>query len=168
MGAGGDDMFAGANDLSRIGDMVCTNLMFNGFNGVQTSLAVFACPCGCTVDGMESSVVNPMWGASMTSPSSFVPIAGVGLGEHLDFDGSVQRARRLYSVGPTAQFFLDGDFDLLVDYDLVSRAAGQTHLLMSVRDPGAVMGIQTSTSSASSSPTARATTRPCSAACRRT
>lgn len=142
MGAGGDDMFAGANDLSRIGDMVCTNLMFNGFNGVQTSLAVFACPCGCTVDGMESSVVNPMWGASMTSPSSFVPIAGVGLGEHLDFNGSVQQLG-LYSVGPTAQFFLDGDFDMLVDYDLVSAPPGQTHLLMSVRDPGAVMSIQT-------------------------
>lgn len=142
MGAGGDDMFAAVGDLARSGDMVCTNLSFPGFSGVQTSLAVFACPCGCTVDSMESSAVNPMWGASSTSPSSFVPLAGVGLGEHLDFNGSLQQLG-LYSVGPTAQFFLDGDFDMLVDYDLVSAPPGQTHLLMSVRDPGAVMSVQT-------------------------
>jgi hypothetical protein len=143
MGAGGDDLsFAGADFSGAGGDMLCTNRMFNGFNGVQNALVTFACPCGCTVDAMESTVVNPMWGATKTSGSNFAPIAGVGLGEDLHYSGTLEQLG-LYSVGPTAQFFLDGDFDMLVDYDLVSAPPGQMHLLMSVRDPGAVQSIQT-------------------------
>jgi hypothetical protein len=142
MSAGGDDLSSAGADFAGAGDMPCVNRMFNGFNGVQTTLAVFACPCGCTVDGMESSVLNPMWGATKTSGSNFAPIAGVGLGEDLHYSGNLETLG-LYSVGPTAQFFLDGDFDMLVDYDLVSTPPGQTHLLMSVRDPGAVQSIQT-------------------------
>jgi len=130
---GGTCTFTGAAFFAL--PSVCTS-------SVQTSLAVFACPCGCTVDGMEANVVNPMWGATKTSGSNFVPIAGVGLGEDLHYTGTVEQLG-LYSVGPTAQFFLDGDFDMLVDYDLVSVPPGQTHLLMSVRDPGAVQSIQT-------------------------
>ena len=142
MSAGGDDQsFAGA-DFAGAGDLPCTNRMFNGFNGVQTSLVVFACPCGCTVDAMESTVTNPMWGATKTAGSTFAPIAGVALGEDLHYSGTVAQLG-LYSVGPTAQFFLDGDFDMLVDYDLVSTPPGESHLLMSVRDPGAVQSIQT-------------------------
>ena len=142
LGVGGDDLSAvGGSDLAG-GDMSCVNQLFNGFNGVQTSLVYFMCPCGCTIDAMESSAVNPMWGATHTTNSSFVPIAGVGLGEDLHFSGSVEQLG-LYSIGPTAQFYLDGDFDLRVDYDLVSAPPGQTHLLIGVRDPGAVMSIQT-------------------------
>jgi hypothetical protein len=138
----GDDASASNPDFVVAGDMPCANRLFPGFNGVQTSLAFFGCPCGCTVDAMESAVVNPMWGASHTANSNFAPIAGVGLGEDLHYSGSVEQLG-LYSVGPTAQFFLDGDFDLLVDYDLVSAPPGETHLVVSVRDPGTVQGIQT-------------------------
>lgn len=144
LGAGGDDLSADGRDLSGLtGDLICSNTSFNGFSGIPTSLAVFACPCGCTVDGMNSSVVNPMWGASHSPSSSFAPMAGIGLGEHLHFDGSSTfEFGALYSVGPTGQFFLDGDFDILIDYDLVSPPPGEMHLLMSVRDPGTVQGIQ--------------------------
>ena len=48
--------------------------------------------------------------------------------------------RRALLAGPTAQFFLDGDFDMLVDYDLVSPPPGETHLVLSVRNPGASRG----------------------------
>jgi hypothetical protein len=142
MGAGGDDLFFGGVDFAG-GDLLCSYRSFNGFIGVPTSLVVFDCPCGCTVDGMESSVVNPMWGQSHSPSSSFAPIVGTALGEELHFDGSSGfEFDALYSVGPTAQFFLDGDFDMLVDYDLVSPPPGETHLVVSVRDPGTVMGIQ--------------------------
>jgi hypothetical protein len=141
LGAGGDDQSLSGADFAG-GDLSCINRSFNGFVGVQTSLAVFDCPCGCTVDGMESSVVNPMWGATKTANSNFAPIAGVALGEDLHYAGSVEQLG-LYSVGPTAQFFLDGDFDLLVDYDLVTSPPGQTHVLIGVRDPGVVQSIQT-------------------------
>ncbi len=134
---------AGVPDLSVTGDLLVCNALFNGFNGVQTTPATFACPCGCIVDSMESSVVNPMWGASHSSKSSFAPIAGVALGEQLDWDGTSSfEYGSLYSVGPTAQFFLDGDFDMLLDYDLVSAPPGETHLVLSVRDPGSVQGLQ--------------------------
>jgi hypothetical protein len=145
---GGRDMSAGgggsggADDLAVSGDLISCNRTFNGFPGVQTSPAFFACPCGCTIDSMDAAVVNPMWGASHTSNSGFAPMAGVGLGEDLHYAGSLE-VLGLYSVGPAAQFFLDGDFDLLVDYDLVSAPPGQSHLLIGVRDPGVVQGIQT-------------------------
>ena len=140
MSAGSGDLIFGGVDLAG-GDLLCSYRSFNGFVGAQTSLAVFDCACGCTVDGMESSAVNPIWGASHTPSSSFAPIAGVGLGEDLHYNGSLEQLG-LYSVGPTAQFFLDGDFDLLIDYDLVSPPPGETHLVVSVRDPGTVQGIQ--------------------------
>jgi hypothetical protein len=142
LGAGGDDQGTGGGSDLAGRDLLTCNRMFNGFNGVQTSLAVFECTCGCVVDGMESSVLNPMWGATKTANSNFAPLAGVALGEDLHYAGSVEQLG-LYSVGPTAQFFLDGDFDLLVDYDLVSSPPGQTHVLIGVRDPGVVQSIQT-------------------------
>lgn len=142
LGAGGDDLSASGIDLAGTGDMTCIFRSFNGFNGVQTQPAFFDCACGCTIDAMESSVVNPMWGATKTANSNFAPIAGVALGEDLHYAGNVEQLG-LYSVGPTAQFFLDGDFDMSIDYDLVTAPPGQTHLLMSVRDPGAVQSIQT-------------------------
>lgn len=141
LSAGGGGQGGGV-DLSVTGDLISCGRAFNGFNGVQTSTAFFACPCGCTIDSMEASVVNPMWGATHTPNSSFAPIAGVALGEQLRFAGSVEQLG-LYSVGPTAQFYLDGDFDLRLDYDLVTAPPGQTHLIVSVRDPGAVQSIQT-------------------------
>lgn len=141
MMAGGDDLSSSAFDLAGSGDMTCVYQAFGGFSGVQTSLAYFSCACGCTIDTMDSTSVNPMWGASKTSGSDFVPIVGVGLGENLQYNGSIAQLG-LYSVGPTAQFFLDGDFDMSIDYDLVSAPPGQTHVLMGVRDPGAVQSVQ--------------------------
>ncbi len=143
MGSGGDDLSATPGfDFSRTGDLICENMVFGGFSGVPTSLAVFACPCGCVVDGMEAAEVNPMWGASNTTGSSFVGISGVGLGEDLQYSGTAQQLG-LYSVGPVARFYLDGDFDMLIDYDLVSAPPGETHLILGVRDPGVVAGTQT-------------------------
>jgi hypothetical protein len=91
---------------------------------------------------METGFVNPMWGATNTTGSSFMPITNVGLGEYLSYAGSVAQLG-LYSVGPTAQFFLAGDFDMLIDYDLVSAPPGETHLIVGVRDPMLVAGTQT-------------------------
>ena len=102
LGAGGDDLAADGRDLSFVGDMVC-NGTFPGFSGVQTSLVVFACPCGCIVDSFEENFVNPNWGSSHSPSSSFAPIAGVGLGEALHFDGtSAFEYGSLYSVAPTS------------------------------------------------------------------
>jgi hypothetical protein len=140
LGASGDDLSLAGADVGG-GDLPCANRAFGGFSGTPTSLAYFACPCGCTLDAMESSGVNPMWGATHTASSSFAPIAGVGLGEDLHYSGSVEQLG-LYSVAPTAQFFLDGDFDMLIDYDLVTSPPGESHLVLSVRDPGAVQNIQ--------------------------
>src|SRR6476620_10401707 len=80
LGAGTDDLGIGGGGTDLQGrDLLTCNRMFNGFNGVQTSLATFECTCGCVVDGMESSVVNPMWGATKTANSNSAPISGVAL-----------------------------------------------------------------------------------------
>lgn len=142
LGLGGDDASAAAADLSVAGDLPCANRAFGGFGGMPTGLQLFACPCGCTIDDMKGGVVSGLWGASQTANSSFAPMVGVALGENLQYRGSVEQLG-LYSVAPTAQFFLDGDFDLSLDYDLVSAPPGETHLILGVRDPGTVQGIET-------------------------
>ena len=142
MGAGsGEDLSLANGDLSATGDMPC-NRLFGGFGTGATTLAVFACPCGCTIDAMDAMSVSGLWGATNTANSNFVPILNVGLGEDLHYHGSLEQLG-LYSAGPIEQFFLDGDFDLLIDYDLVSPPPGESHLILSVRNPGTVQGTQT-------------------------
>jgi hypothetical protein len=94
------------------------------------------------IDPMEESNVNSLWGSTLSSGASWTPLTGVALGADLRYSGSVVQAG-LYSAGPANQFFLDGDFDLLLDYDMVAKPPGQGHLVLGVRDPGVVMNIQT-------------------------
>src|SRR4051812_31529783 len=108
MSAGGDDLSSTLGADFSSGDLPCTYRLFNGFNGVQTSLQYFACPCGCLIDSFESASVSPLWGASHSTNASFAPMAGVGLGVMLTSTSNTLEQGGLASEGlPTSQFYLD-------------------------------------------------------------
>ncbi len=150
-GCGDDSTMTGGGDLGAGDDLAapsgadlsaCTTQLFPTFTGVQTSPMRFDCPCGCIIDPMDGDTLNPMWGATHTANAGFAPMAGVGLGMSLTWAGGpTPEQAGLYSVGPIAQFFLDGDFDMLIDYDLATAPPGESHLVLSVRDPGTVQGL---------------------------
>ncbi len=142
--SGGDDMSAsvdGGMDIAVSHDLIGCNRIFGGFIGPQTTPTSFQCPCGCTIDSMEGGAVNPIWNATHTSKSSFSPVAGVGLGFMLAYDGTNKpESASLDSAGPSAQFFLDGDFDMLISYDLGTTPPGEAHVVLGLRDAAATGG----------------------------
>lgn len=141
LAAGGGDDLAAPADLA--GDLGCTVRQFPGFPGVQTSEARFDCPCGCMIDTMDENAVSPLWGASTTSGARFQPLPNVGLAVVLQSAGGLEQGGLASEAGPSfpSQFYLDGDFDLLVDYDLgPTPPPGEAHLVLGVRKPTTLSG----------------------------
>jgi hypothetical protein len=142
-GAGGDlamPMPPG-EDLSSSGsDGGCSFRGFPGFAGDNSVFRRFDCSCGCSIDSFENNLINDNWGINHTSGAMFVPMQGVGLGVSLVSSGNLEQGG-LTSEGPIARFYLDGDFDILVDYDLGATAPpGESHLLLGVRLPTTLTG----------------------------
>lgn len=137
--AAGDDLAASA-DLA--GDLGCSFGTFPGFGGVQTATS-FDCSCGCMIDSMELDGVAGIWGKSTTSGAMFVPMPGVGLGVSLTTSGTLEQAGLASEAGPSfpSVFYLDGDFDLLVDYDFgATPPPGPAELVLGVRKPEVLSG----------------------------
>jgi len=124
-------------------DGSCTYRLFPGFiGGMPTSEVRFDCSCGCLIDSFEGTVVSPLWGASHTGGASFMPMAGVALGITLTSSSNTLEQAGLASEGlPTSQFYLDGDFDLRVEYDLgPTPPPGAANLVLGVRKPQTLTG----------------------------
>lgn len=134
------DLPARVGDLA-IGDGGCTMRSFQGFPGTSTLLR-FGCSCGCTIDGLQNNIVSGIWGMPHSSGASFIPMAGVGLGVALTYSGAATvEYGSLVSEGATSPFYLDGDFDLLVDYDLgPTPPPGAARLILGVRNPTTLSG----------------------------
>jgi hypothetical protein len=136
LGGGGD---GGSADLAgEVRDMTCVPHAFLGFAGDNSVFHEQDCSCGCVVDAFENNLTNAMWGRSVSNGAVFTPMQGVGLGVELTFTtpGTLESGG-LASEGPTAQFYLDGDFDITVEYDLGSTPPpGTSHLVLGTRTPG--------------------------------
>ncbi|MDB4969481.1 MAG: hypothetical protein JWN44_5170 [Myxococcales bacterium] len=141
LSAGGDDLSLAGRDLAG-GDMPCAYRTFTGFIAGQTTPSYFSCACGCLIDSFESAAVSPLWGASMSTNASFVPMTGVGLGVALTSSSNTLEQGGLASEGrPTSQFYLDGDFDLRVEYDFgATPPPGSARLILGVRKPQSLNG----------------------------
>lgn len=143
MAVAGSDGGGPANLAMAPADMVCVLQEFGGFVGTNTVFRSLACPCGCNIDEFENAVLNGMWGNSVTSGAQFVPLPKVGLGMALDTSGALEQAG-LVSVTTIAQFYLAGDFDVLVDYDFGdSPPPGEAHLVLGVRVINGVSSVST-------------------------
>jgi hypothetical protein len=144
-GAGGDQAVpsdGGGGDLPAVVDASCVRHEFFGFAGDNSVFRQQDCSCGCMIDRFENNTVNTNWGRSVTSSSVvFTPMQNVGLGVSLTTDGATVENGGLASEGPTAQFYLDGDFDISVEYDLGAAAPpGESHLILGTRTPGTTGG----------------------------
>jgi hypothetical protein len=132
-----------SSDLAGTGpDLTgCTPRSFQGFPGTANLLR-FDCSCGCSIDGLQNNLVNSMWGTPHSSGASFVPMQGVGLGIALSYSGAATAEYgSLVSEGATSPFYLDGDFDMLVDYDLgATPPPGVARLILGVRNPTTLSG----------------------------
>ena len=146
--AGGDDLSAptGVEDLSMLfADLSqCAGYRtFLGFPGANATLDTIDCPCGCIVDRFANNLVNGNWGASTSGGASFVPTSsGLGMALASTTTSTTPSLASLASQGPIARFFLDGDFDMQVDYNLnASTPPGESHLVLGVRKSDTVQGI---------------------------
>jgi hypothetical protein len=125
-------------DLTIVsGDMVCANQVFAGFFGVTPSERRLECACGCTVDPFTGAVVAGYWNSAVPG-ATFLPSAN-GLGVSVASDGGVEIAA-LNSLNPASPFFIDGDFDLLVDYQISGTPPNGSHIILNTLNetlPGA-------------------------------
>lgn len=135
---GGDDLSVAPPDMAT-----CMFRTFLGYPGANASLLTFDCSCGCLIDSFANTIVNENWGASTSGGASFVPMSsGLEMSLTTTTTSSGPSLASLASQGPIARFFLDGDFNLQVDYAMnASAPPGEAHLVLGVRKPNTVDGI---------------------------
>ena len=94
----------------------CEAPTFAGFSGASASERRLDCGlCGCVVDTLTHAASNDLWARSASSASLHDDPAGL----RLVVDGGADVAfATIASSNPIGDFYLDGDFDLRVDYAL--------------------------------------------------
>jgi hypothetical protein len=115
-------------------DLTCTQPPFEGFGGFSPSERRLACPCGCTIDTFASPQVAGFWQPVTLGTTQLAPSAA-GLTVTVTASGSETALAALSSLEPTNRFYLDGDFDLLIDYELLAAPPDASHVILNVRDP---------------------------------
>jgi hypothetical protein len=140
---GGADLSAAADaaadqsvaiDLAPL-DATCGLERFAGFIPGSLTLQRVDCTCGCVIDSFESNIVSGYWGKPTVGNATYDPMLGVGLGISLATpDGGGAAIGALNSLSALEPFYLDGDFDLLVDYSLSGPLPDDSHVLLTVQD----------------------------------
>ncbi len=132
LGAGADDLSV-ARDLALPVDAVCVHQLFTGFAGTSPTERRLDCACGCTIDKMTGGFVAGFWGVPTTPGASLTP-TDAGFQFFLaPPDGGVAIAT-VNSQAPVAPFYLDGDYDLFVDYALQGALPAGGHAILNVQD----------------------------------
>jgi hypothetical protein len=142
-GAGGDDQSVpsdggGPPPPDLFGrpppDMTCILQQLQGFLGASTGERRVSCACGCTIDSFtNASQVNQIWNGTIMS-TTFAPSSS-GLNVTPDSPDGGTALGALTSLNPAGPFFLDGDFDLLVDYELTGTLPPSAEALLQVNNP---------------------------------
>jgi hypothetical protein len=108
-------------------DMVCANQTFAGFFGMTPSERRIECTCGCTIDPFTGASVSAYWSSPV--PGALYTPGATGLGVAVGSDGGVAVAA-LNSLNPASPFYLDGDFDMLIDYQIIGTPANGSHIVL--------------------------------------
>ncbi|HZS42214.1 MAG TPA: hypothetical protein VFF06_35535 [Polyangia bacterium] len=134
---GGADQAVSAPDLTLV-DATCALHRFSGFFTGNPTEQRLDCTCGCIIDDFDSNIVNGYWGKPTAGNATLEPMAGVGLAIALATpDGGGASVGAVNSLSPVEPFWLDGDFDLLVDYSLSGPLPDDAHVLLTVQDTSA-------------------------------
>jgi hypothetical protein len=132
-GGGGDQgapVDGGSVDLFGA-DLSCMYGLFPGFGGTSGAERRYDCPCGCTIDPLTSGAgISTLWNVT-NQHATFVP-GTTGLAVTVDGTQGTPAIGGLGSFNPAAPFYLDGDFDLLIDYELVGTPPPNAHAILRV------------------------------------
>jgi hypothetical protein len=115
-------------DLTQ-GDMTCVPLKFPGFGGFSATERRYDCPCGCPIDDFTGMQLSPIW--NVASPATFTP-SNMGLGMAITKSGGTAAFGAITSLQTGNSFYLDGDFDLLVDWEIMGGATRDGHVLVTL------------------------------------
>jgi hypothetical protein len=145
-GDGGGDLSVGVdggNDLANA-DLTCTAGTFPGFPGIASTTRTFDCSCGCTIDSfLDPNMVSGIWSGTQSSASFFVPTAS-GLEMIVDDSQTAPAIAGLSSILASDQWYLDGDFDLLADYEIVGGMVADGHAILQVNNlKSSTLGVYT-------------------------
>jgi|GEM_PF-3934039 len=143
--AGVDDMAVPTSveifDLARIRpdfqstDLSCYLHTFPGFFGSEVDERSDDCSCGCIIDSFDGQQLNPLWGQPMAGVVSYTPTnMGLAVGAFSVGDGGVGVAG-LSSLNTVAPFYLEGDFDVRVDYRLTGEPPADGHAILKALSP---------------------------------
>jgi hypothetical protein len=125
-------------DLAPL-DATCTLQRFTGFFVGSPTEQRLDCTCGCIVDDFDSNIVNGYWGKPTAGNASYDPMPGNGLGVVVATpDGGGASIGGLNSLAPVEPFYLDGDFDLLVDWK-AAALPNDAHVILTAQD-GTALG----------------------------
>jgi hypothetical protein len=147
---GGRDLSGAAMELSAptgadLSTPCRAGQMFGGFTDPNGRLD---CSCGCVIDSFTGLSLGGFWAFPSTGGSTFNPTpSGLPLTVVVANGGAAETAS-LSSLSPTAPFFLDGDFDLLVDYHLPAPLPADAHLVLGVQPIGASYTVERGRSAA--------------------
>jgi hypothetical protein len=135
LGALGDINIA-ADDLAALPPDLgpCNVMKFGGFSGISTDERKLYCPCGCTIDAFEGTFVNSFWTAPKSTGATFMPTA-TGLNvtvTHAPGNGMLENGS-LSSLNSAGPWYIDGDFDLLVDYRIAAPLPEDAHIVLGVQ-----------------------------------
>jgi hypothetical protein len=148
VGCGEDEGATARHDLAASGDLAapsgvgdlgpdlsaCVPRMFLGFFGTSDTPRSLDCTCGCVIDSFDGQFVASYWGNPHTTNAVFQGQPGTGLALTLTHaPGAGVESGGLNSFSPVAPFFLAGDFDVLVDYKLLTPLPPDTHLVLGVQ-----------------------------------
>jgi len=94
----------------------CPAPTFMGFGGVSDTERRLDCTgCGCSIDPLTTAAESGLWARTLVSSSLADGAEGLSISAN---GGQGPAFASLSSLNPVGAFYLDGDFDLLVDYEL--------------------------------------------------
>jgi hypothetical protein len=125
--------FASAPDLSSRVDAGCTRQLFGGFAGLSDFERRVDCTCGCTIDAFEGNMVAGFWATPASTNTVFAPTS-TGMQVALRRSGMTEFGT-LASLAPIGPFYLDGDFDVSVEYRLTGDVPPDAQAMLALSTP---------------------------------
>jgi hypothetical protein len=123
--------FAGLPDLRPPADLQCGGPeYFTGFGLLATEQRI-DCRCGCVVDRFANNVISGYWGTPIIETATLTPTLD-GLVVQVAPGAGGAGVGALSSSAGAIPFYLDGDFDLAVDYRLFDVLPPDAHAILRV------------------------------------